>query len=58
MNNNIMDIKNSKQIRTSLVVQWLRLMLPPQGVRVQSLAGELRSSMPHGVAKKKKNSKQ
>ena len=30
---------------TSLVVQWLRLHLPMQGVWVQSLVGELRSHM-------------
>ena len=33
---------------TSLVVQWLRLHLPMQGVWVWSLVGELRSHMPHG----------
>ena len=33
---------------TSLVVQWLRLRLPMQGVRVQSLVRELRSHMPLG----------
>ena len=31
---------------TSLVVQWLRLRLPMQAVRVPSLVGELRSHMP------------
>ena len=31
---------------TSLEVQWLRLRLPMQGVRVWSLVGELRSHMP------------
>ena len=31
---------------TSLAVQWLRLRLSLQGVRVQSLVGELRSHMP------------
>ena len=30
------------------------LVLPPQGVWVRSLVGELRSHMPHGMAKKKK----
>ena len=39
---------------TSPAVQWLRLQLPLQGVRVRSLVGELRSCMPHGAAKKKK----
>ena len=31
---------------TSLAVQWLRLRLPLQEVRVSSLVGELRSHMP------------
>jgi len=43
---------------TSLAVQWLRLCLPIQGLQVQSLAGELRSHMPHGQKKKKKSQKQ
>ena len=34
--------------RTSLVVQWLRIRLPMQGMRVQSLVGELRSHMSWG----------
>ena len=42
---------------TSLVVQWLRLMLPMQGVRVQSLVGELKSHMPCDVAKNYKKKK-
>ena len=33
---------------TSLVVRWLRLCLPKQQVRVQSLVGDLRSYMPRG----------
>ena len=33
---------------TSLEVHWLRLCLPMQGMRVQSLVGELRSHMPWG----------
>ena len=33
---------------TSLVVQWLRIRLPMQGTRVQSLVGELRSHMTQG----------
>ena len=33
---------------TSLVVQWLRLHLPVQGVQVQSLVMELGSHLPHG----------
>ena len=36
---------------TSLVVQWLRIHLPRQETRVQSLVGELRSHMPWGAAK-------
>ena len=43
-----------KNLRTSLVVQWLRLQLPVQGVGVQSLIQELRSHMPH-MAKKTKH---
>ena len=30
-----------------MVVQWLALPLPMQGVQVQSLVGELGSYMPH-----------
>ena len=30
---------------TLLVVKWLRICLPMQGTRVQSLVGELRSHM-------------
>ena len=41
---------------TSLVVQWLRLHLPMQGVRVQYLVRKLRSHMLHG--QKGKNIKQ
>ena len=33
-------------LRTSLVVQWLRILLPMQGTWVRSLVGELRSHMP------------
>ena len=40
--------------KISLVVQWLRLHLPLQAARVQSLAGELRSHMLHGTAKTNK----
>ena len=32
-------------VRTSLVIQWLRLVLPMQAVWVQPLVGELRSHM-------------
>ena len=37
-----------QSFRTSLAVQWLRLHLPMQGVRVRSLVGELRSHMSRG----------
>lgn len=37
---------------TSLVVQWFRLLLPVQGMRVESLVEELRSCRLCGVAKK------
>ena len=40
--------------RTSLVVQWLRLVLPVQGAQVRSLVRELGSHMLCGAAKKKK----
>ena len=46
--------KKKVYIGTSPMVQWLRLHLPMQGSRVQSLAGELRSYMPSSVAKTKK----
>ena len=42
-----------ERLTLSLVVQWLWLCLPAQGVQVWSLDGELRSPMPQGVAKKK-----
>ena len=32
-------------VRTSLVVQWLRICLPMQGTQVQSLIQELKSHM-------------
>ena len=43
----------SWQLGTSLVAQWLRLLLPLQGARVQSLAWELRSCMPPALPKTK-----
>ena len=46
--------KKKVYIGTSPMVEWLRLHLPMQGSRVQSLAGELRSYMPCSVAKTKK----
>ena len=39
-------------LQTSLVVQWLRLYLPLQGVWAQSLVEELRSLVPEGKKKK------
>ena len=36
------------------MVQRLRLPLPVQGAQVQSWVRELRSHVPHGMAKKKK----
>ena len=38
--------KKDKVVRTSLVVQWLRIHLPMQGIR--SLVRELRSHVPRG----------
>ena len=35
--------------RTSLVVQWLRICLAMQGIRVQSLVGALSPYMPWGT---------
>ena len=46
----INTIKKNKE-GTSLAVQWLRLHLPVQGVRVRSLVGELRSHMLRGQKK-------
>ena len=49
-------IKSIKTPRggTSLVVQWLELPLPVQGVWIQSLIRELRSHMPQGITPKHK----
>ena len=44
-------------METSLVAQWLRLHLPMQGDRVQSLVGDLRSHMPHMEKNKKQQHK-
>ena len=44
----IKGIQIGKEEGTSQVVQWLRLHLPMQGVRVRSLLRELRSHMPRG----------
>ena len=46
----ILNIINSSG--TSLVVQWLGLCLPMQGVQVQSVVEELRSRVPHGPKNK------
>ena len=43
---------------TCLVVQWLRLPLPMQGVQVPSLVGELRRHLPCGQKPKHKTQKQ
>ena len=40
---------------TSLVVRWLRLRLPMQGVRFRSLVRELKSHMPQGQNTKTQN---
>ena len=37
------------------MVQWLRLCLPMQGVRVQPLVGELRSHIPYDPKTKMQN---
>ena len=38
-------------LSSSLVVQWLRLRASIAGAWVQALVGEVRSRMPHSVAK-------
>ena len=50
-NNIILKIKR----RTSMVVQWLRLSLPMQRVRGQSLVRELGSHMPHSQRTRTQN---
>ena len=47
-NTHTLSLDKQALIGTSLAVQWLRLCLPMQGVRVQSLVGELRSHRPRG----------
>ena len=44
------DKKSTKMhpLQTSLVVQWLRIHLPMQGMQVQSLLRELGSHVPWG----------
>ena len=39
---------NEERLGTSMEVQWLRICLPMQGTRLESLVGELRSHMPQG----------
>ena len=51
----ITNIIKMKKSGISLVVQWLRLRLPMQGVQVWSWAGELRSHVPYGQKNKKHN---
>ena len=41
-----------------LVVQWLRLYLPMQGVQIQSLVGGLRSHVPHGQKNQNKKTRE
>ena len=56
LNGNILNffaIRNNTIGGTSLVVQWLRICLPMQGMWVWPLVGELRSHMPHCTAKKR-----
>ena len=48
MGNQHVCIIKKKFRGTSLVVQWVRLHLPMQGVRAPSLVEELRTHMPHG----------
>ena len=42
-------LRRSLKLRegTSLAIQWLRLCLPTQGVKVQFLVRKLRSHIPH-----------
>ena len=47
--------KKTTVVRDLLVVQWLNLHLPMQGVQVQSLAGDLKSQMPLWTEKMKHN---
>lgn len=47
--------KNKYNKGTSLGVQWLRLSASAAGAWIQFLVGELRSSMPCGMAKNNNN---
>ena len=46
---NVLEVMFSKKIfltGTSVVVQWLRILLEMQGTQVESLVAELKSHMP------------
>ena len=47
----LFDLK--MEVGTSLAIQWLKLCLPMQGIRLWSLVEELRSQMAEVLAKKK-----
>lgn len=47
------EISLEKQQGDSPVVQWLPFLLPLQGASFSPRLGELRSHMPHSIAKKK-----
>ena len=51
-------IQTVRLLGTCLVVQWLRLHAPVQGVQVQSLVRELRYHMQCGVGKNENKTKQ
>ena len=43
------ELVKNKTVKTSLVVKWLKILLPMQGTRVQSLVWE--DSTCHGATK-------
>ena len=45
----VIDHNGKEYEGTSLVVQWLRICLPMQGIQVQSVVRELRSHTPWGI---------
>ena len=49
----LVKLTGKNELRDFLAVQWLRLCLPMQGVRVQFLVVKLRCHMPMGKKKKK-----
>ena len=49
-------LKIWKRVGSFPAVQWLRLCAPSAGSMAQSLVGELRSHMPHGLRKRKVSS--